>query len=238
MVRPALAWAASTGAYLIPAALAIPPVTRSWTRAKNPTAGLQVALTFDDGPHPHGTPAVLEVLADFALTATFFLVAEQAERYPDVVARIAANGHAVGLHGYRHRLLVRRSPAAAIDDVRRGFSSLRRFVGQAPQWYRPPYGVATWPALMTAHHLGMTPVWWTTEGRDWRSRQRPATVAQRLLRQRGAAPPRIDHRDVLLLHDSDTYATPGSWRSTVAALPTILSSIASAGLTIGSLPQS
>ena len=67
-----------------------------------------VALTFDDGPHPEGTPAALEALATAGATATFFLVGEQVARWPGVAAEIAAAGHEVGIHGYIHRLLLRR----------------------------------------------------------------------------------------------------------------------------------
>src|SRR5690242_14452654 len=63
-----------------------------------------VALTFDDGPHPQGTTAALEVLADAGATATFFLIGEQVERWPAVAAEIAVAGHEIALHGYRHRL--------------------------------------------------------------------------------------------------------------------------------------
>ena len=71
------------------------------------TTGLGVALTFDDGPHPEGTPAVLEALARADARAMFFVVGEQVQRRPALVAEIAAAGHAVALHGYRHRLQLR-----------------------------------------------------------------------------------------------------------------------------------
>ena len=63
-----------------------------------------VGLTFDDGPHPQGTPATLDALSAAGATATFFLVGEQVARWPGLAAEIAAAGHEIGLHGYRHRL--------------------------------------------------------------------------------------------------------------------------------------
>ena len=229
--------AAAAGLYAGPAAMAIPPLTRLLTRRSaggNPSC---VALTFDDGPHPEGTPAVMEVLADFGVTATFFLIAEQAERHASIVGRLVAGGHGVALHGYRHRLLIARSPAAVVTDIRRGHAILRRITGHPPRWYRPPYGTATWPALTTAHRLGMTPAWWTSEGRDWSAARSPAAIADRILRRDQHGRPRLDHRDILLLHDSDAYAAAGSWRATVTALPGILSAITAAGLTVGPLPE-
>jgi peptidoglycan/xylan/chitin deacetylase (PgdA/CDA1 family) len=236
-MKPAMVLAAAAASWVGPAALAIPPLTRRWTRAARPAGGMHVALTFDDGPHPDGTPAVLDVLADFGVTASFFVVGEQAQRHAGVVERVVADGHAVELHGYRHLLLARRAPSAVIDDIRRGYTTIRRVGAADPQWYRAPYGAATWPALFTAHHLGMTPVWWTSEGRDWRAAQHPAAITDRLLRRQHSGRPGLDHRDVLLLHDSDAYATAGSWRATVAALPGILSAMRSAGLRVGPLPR-
>jgi peptidoglycan-N-acetylglucosamine deacetylase len=86
------------------------------------TAG--VALTFDDGPHPEGTPAVLEVLAAAGARATFFLIGEQVERRPELAARIVAEGHLVALHGYRHRLQLRLSRATVGAGRARGMGGV------------------------------------------------------------------------------------------------------------------
>lgn len=69
-----------------------------------------IALTFDDGPHPQGTPRMLEILERASVRATFFLVGEQVERRPALAAEIAAAGHEIAFHGYRHTLLLRRTP--------------------------------------------------------------------------------------------------------------------------------
>ena len=87
-----------------------------------------VALTFDDGPHPEGTPAVLERLAERGALATFFLVGEQVERRPALVGEIVAAGHEVALHGHTHRGHLRLSPARCA----RTFAAGRR------RWPRPP----------------------------------------------------------------------------------------------------
>ena len=92
----------------------------------------RVALTFDDGPHPRGTPAVLEWLADEGALATFFLVGEQVDRWPELAADVAAAGHTIGLHAYRHDFRARIGPwllsrdleaAAEIDSRCHGQSS-------------------------------------------------------------------------------------------------------------------
>ena len=87
--------------------------------------GPGVALTFDDGPHPEGTPAVLEVLARADARATFFVVGEQVQRRPALVAEIAAAGHTVALHGYRHRLQLRLGGREVRADIERGLESIR-----------------------------------------------------------------------------------------------------------------
>ena len=70
-------------------------------------AAAGVALTFDDGPHPEGTPMMLEILARTGATATFFMVGEQVARRPELAAEVAAAGHLVALHGFHHRLQIR-----------------------------------------------------------------------------------------------------------------------------------
>ena len=113
-----------------------------------------VAITFDDGPHPEGTPAVLEVLAGAGARATFFLVGEQVARYPSVAAEIAAAGHEIGIHGYRHVLLLRRAPTALREDFVRAHDVIASATGTEPTLYRPPYGVFSGPALLIVRELG------------------------------------------------------------------------------------
>ena len=100
-----------------------------------------VAITFDDGPHPEGTPAVLEILAAADIKATFFLVGEQVERRPALAAEIAAQGHLVALHGYRHRPQPAMTPKAVQADLERGADVVqagdRGRTGLAPAPVRP-----------------------------------------------------------------------------------------------------
>ena len=84
-----------------------------------------VALTFDDGPHPEGTPAVLEALAALDAKATFFLCGEQVERDPSLAAEIVAAGHTAALHGHRHRNMLRLPPQAFVEDLERGIARYR-----------------------------------------------------------------------------------------------------------------
>lgn len=182
-----------------------------------------VALTFDDGPHPDGTPAALEALAAAGARATFFLVGEQVRRWPGIARRIVAEGHAVALHGDRHRNLLRVPPAALARDLDRGHAEIAAATGVAPQLYRPPYGIFSPAALALARRRGWTPLLWSRWGRDWRHDATPAGIAAKVTE-------RLAPGDVLLLHDADHYSAPGSHERTAAALPLVLAEIARCGL--------
>ncbi len=178
-----------------------------------------VALTFDDGPHPEGTPAVLEALARSGARATFFVVGEQVARRPELVTRILADGHAVALHGFRHRLQLRMSRAGVADDLARGADAVSDATGgAAPVWHRPPYGIYSAAGLEWVRDAGMRPLLWSRWGKDWRALTTPARIARRATR--ALAP-----GDVILLHDADFYSARGSHRRTVAALGPILAEL-------------
>src|SRR5882757_6577854 len=131
----ASAWAAPALAPIVPAVARVLEVP---TRCA--LAGA-VAVTFDDGPHPQGTPAVLRALAVAGAHATFFLVGEQVRRDPALAAEIAAAGHAVAVHGDRHRNLLRVGPRALADDLDRAAQTIADVTGAVPVHYRPPYGI-------------------------------------------------------------------------------------------------
>jgi peptidoglycan/xylan/chitin deacetylase (PgdA/CDA1 family) len=181
-----------------------------------------VALTFDDGPHPEGTPGVLELLAEAGARATFFVVGEQVERRPELVARIAAEGHLVALHGYRHRCQLRCSSEAVAADVARGVAVVGGALGaalgaEAPllSWHRPPYGIYSPAGLRAARAAGLSPLLWSRWGKDWRRFTTPGRIAARATH--GLVP-----GDVMLLHDADFYSSRGSHLRTIEALKLIL----------------
>src|SRR3954452_13452328 len=182
-----------------------------------------VALTFDDGPHPEGTPAVLEVLRDRGATATFFLVGTDVERAPALAAEVAAAGHAIAVHGHRHRNLMRVPPRPTAADLDRAADAIATATGRAPRVHRPPYGIYTPAALGAVRARGWATLLWSQWGADWRARTTPMAIAVRATGQAVAG-------DVILLHDADTYSAPGSHRRTAAALPLILDALEARGL--------
>jgi peptidoglycan/xylan/chitin deacetylase (PgdA/CDA1 family) len=170
-----------------------------------------VALTFDDGPHPEGTPAILEVLARARARATFFVVGEQVRRRPALVGDIEAAGHRVALHGYRHRLQLRLSVRELEDDLNRGIAAIEDALGHGPVWHRPPYGIYSPAGLRAARAIGLRPLLWSRWGKDWRKFTTPRRIAARII-------PGLLPGDVILLHDADFYSAQGSHRRTAAAL--------------------
>ena len=182
-----------------------------------------VALTFDDGPHPQGTPAVLEVLRERGATATFFLAGEQVALRPSLAAEIVAAGHRVELHCHRHRNLLRLTPSELLDDAERARATIEDACGQAIADYRPPYGIFSAATLRAVRRRGWRPVLWSRWGRDWTRRATAASIARRA----GAG---IAAGDIVLLHDADYYSAPGSWVRTAAALPLILAELEGRGL--------
>ncbi len=187
-----------------------------------------VALTFDDGPHPQGTPAMLETLRERGATATFFLAGEQVVRRPSLVAEIVAAGHGVELHCHRHRNLLRLSPRAFLEDAERARVAIEDASGQAISDYRPPYGIFSASTLRAVQRRGWRPVLWSRWGRDW---DRSAT-AESIARRSSVG---IVAGDIVLLHDADYYSARGSWVRTAAALPLILDEIEACGLKTASL---
>jgi peptidoglycan/xylan/chitin deacetylase (PgdA/CDA1 family) len=191
---------------------------------ENRTAsGAGYALTFDDGPHAAGTPAVLEILAATHTPATFFLVGEQVRRDPALAREILAAGHTIGLHCDRHRNLLRLTPRQTRADIDRAQATIEEATGTPIALYRPPYGAISPFALRLAHRRSWRTLLWSEWGRDWEKRATPELIRRRVTD--GATP-----GAVLLLHDADDYGAPDSWRRTVAALPRVLETLAERGL--------
>ncbi|MFF2950218.1 polysaccharide deacetylase family protein [Kitasatospora sp. NPDC057965] len=215
--------------HLAPAAVRLPPVKRLAARR---TAGYgdprHIALTFDDGPDPRGTPPILDALDSLGVHATFFLLGAMLERAPDVGRELVARGHEVAVHGWYHRRQYRPAPARDLRELRRATEAVTDLAGTRPHWYRPPYGVLTAGLALAAHRLGLRTVLWTAWGRDWeRGATGPSVYA--------TARPHLVGGATLLLHDSDDTSAPDSWRATLAALPLIAAHCRAHDLTLGPL---
>jgi peptidoglycan-N-acetylglucosamine deacetylase len=210
--------------YLLPGLAGAWPALRAPLGVEDHTSsGRGYALTFDDGPHPQGTMAVLEILRRERVRATFFLVGEQVLRNPTLAGEIVQAGHGIGLHCHRHRNLLRLTPSQVREDIARAHETIVAHTGRSPELYRPPYGVLNAAALSLARRRGWRTLLWSHWGRDWEAQATAASIAARVTD--GAGP-----GAVLLLHDADEYSAPDSWRRTVQALPRVLDTLAQRGL--------
>lgn len=185
-----------------------------------------VALTFDDGPDPRFTPRVLDLLSQRGIRATFFLLGSMAATSPGLAGEIASAGHEIAVHGWDHRYLTLRPPAAAHEDIARARDTIADITGHAPAWFRPPYGVLSGGALLAARRLGLRPLLWTCWGREWASGATPDSVYATLAAGLGGGA-------TVLLHDSDATSPPGSARAALGALPRLLDDCARRGLAVG-----
>ena len=223
LARTTAAFAVAGWAAPAPAAH-VPPLCGVFGIARRIDLGSgAVGLTFDDGPHPRGTPAVLDALAMAGAQATFFVVGEQLRAHAALAGEIVAEGHRLAVHGDRHLCTSLRTPRGLRRDLDRCAALVSELGGIAPDSYRPPYGIFSPLALAEARRRGWTALLWSRWGRDWQAGATPAWVTRR-------ATHGIQAGDVVLLHDADHYSAHDSWQRTAAALPRILDELARRGL--------
>jgi len=184
-----------------------------------------VALTFDDGPDPATTPGFLDLLAARGIRATFFMLGSMVMRAPGLAAEVAAAGHEVGLHGFEHRCLPLRGPAATWSDLTRATELVADVTGSRPRFFRPPYGVLSGPSLLAVRQLGLTPILWGAWGREWDTGATGDSVLQNLLRG-------LDGGVTVLLHDSDSVS-PSLAAAALAAVPSLLDECEERRLRVG-----
>jgi peptidoglycan/xylan/chitin deacetylase (PgdA/CDA1 family) len=172
-----------------------------------------VALTFDDGPDPESTPALLDLLARRNIRATFFCVGERVVSQPELARRIVAGGHAIENHSHRHQFWTNLLAEEKLEaDLAQAQEAIRRVSGRTPAWFRPPMGLTNPRVFRVARKLGLGIVGYTARGLDRRA-DGPEQIVARL--QRGLRPGAI-----LLLHDGGVPAA--RLTATVTALMDML----------------
>ena len=181
-----------------------------------------VALTFDDGPDPDATPAVLAALERADARATFFLVGEQLLVHHELGRAVAEAGHDVALHGFHH--VEHDELDDPREDMLRGLDAIESATGVRPGLCRPPYGRFSEASFAACVELELEPVYWSAWGMDWEPlpADRIADLAGRDLAD-GA---------ILLLHDSARYAPRSSAMPTAEALEAILAELPARDLTL------
>lgn len=186
-----------------------------------------LALTFDDGPREPYTSAVLDILRDQGVRATFFLVGDSVRRYPDVVARMSREGHAIGNHSWSHASFADLSPERALREIVGTDELIRRITGSRPWLLRPPYGtVPRWLAgengiAARSRHLVVN---WSLDLRDWNTESALRVAVGTLRRARAGG--------IVLLHDGG-----GDRAHTVRATRWVVGHLARDGFHLVTVPE-
>lgn len=167
-----------------------------WVLTRGVRQGRVLHLTFDDGPHPEHTPALLDLLALHRARATFFLIGHHAERNPDVVERIVREGHTLGNHSWSHPQFDRLGLPAQCDEIERTDRLLTRFDGLERHDFRPPRGVMPRPMVFDCIRRGRRIAYWSYDSLDY-SKQPVET----LIASARKHPPNAG--EVLLMHDDN-----------------------------------
>jgi len=179
--------------------------------------GKKIALTFDDGPWPAQTDAVLDILKAEGVPATFFMVGSRVKQNPAVARRVAREGHAIGNHTYRHADVSSSSPEKVSSELSGTNGVIITTTGVVPRWFRPPGGNINDQAYTEAAKQGLGTALWTVDPRDWGRGQTAAAIEKGVV---NATRP----GSVILLHDGG-----GDRSQTIAALPKIIRRLKAAG---------
>jgi peptidoglycan-N-acetylglucosamine deacetylase len=186
---------------------------------RGPRDRRRIALTFDDGPDPRWTPRVLDVLGAAGVRGTFFLIGERAERAPQIVKRMAAEGHEIGNHSWSHRSLWLCGPGATDGEIRRGHEQIATLTGTPPRHFRPPWGMVNAAMFAAVRRVGERCVFWSIQPEG----QRPAPPERQVEYVLGRAHPGA----IVDLHDAE--GTPAAPARLLRALPALLEGLRERG---------
>ena len=152
-----------------------------------------VALTYDDGPNPPHTQALLDMLGQHGVPATFFLKGRNVEAFPDAVRAVAQAGHEIGNHSYSHRPMISLRTSVMREELVRTGDLIEKILGQRPVLFRPPFGVQGPGLKMALDELDMTSILMSSHGTDWKETD-PERIASQILES-------IEPGGIILLHD-------------------------------------
>lgn len=176
--------------------------------------GRPLVLTFDDGPDPEHTPALIDILSTYGVRVNFFLVGVAVERHPEIVAQLHAAGHTVGLHTHTHKTLDRMEHDEFRHEIDRNQRAIRAAIAASPILLRPPQGVISVRSLLWARSAGLRVVHYTYTSNDWK--------AESVAYIRSQIPEfRLDGGEILSFHDNNPH--------TIAAIPKLIESCVSRG---------
>jgi peptidoglycan/xylan/chitin deacetylase (PgdA/CDA1 family) len=182
-----------------------------------------VCLTFDDGPNPESTPEILNLLKELDITATFFLIGRNIQKYPELCRQIIDHNHEVGDHGYKHLHPWKSLPFCAVIDLVRGSLAVKKHTNGTPfYWLRPPYGKLNSATLCYVWLCRRKLAFWNVDPQDYRP-QPPEQLAASVLKHfRGGS--------VILLHERSLH-TNEALEGNLAAIKMMVQEIQKRGYT-------
>ena len=191
----------------------------------------RIALTFDDGPNEPYTSQVLGILERYGIKATFFIIGQNARRYPEVCRRIVTAGNVIGNHSYHHykSLCLRRSKAVA-RDIELAHQAIYECTGFEPKLFRPPHGFRTPWLMRTVRHLGYTVVTWDNMTGDWKANKSAEEIERTIVQ-------RAKPGGVIVLHDGRDSRPSYDRSQMLQALPQIIDALKQRGFDFATIPE-
>jgi peptidoglycan/xylan/chitin deacetylase (PgdA/CDA1 family)/glycosyltransferase involved in cell wall biosynthesis len=191
----------------------------------------RIALTFDDGPNEPYTSDVLSILKQYRIKATFFVIGQNARRYPETCQRIVAAGNVIGNHSYHHRksLCLRRGKTVA-RDIKLAHQAIYECTGLEPKLFRPPHGFRTPWLMRTVRNLGYTVVTWDNMTSDWNAEKSGDEIIRAILRRAKAG-------GVIVLHDGRDTRLNYDRSHMLQALPFVIETLMERGFEFVTIPE-
>ena len=186
-----------------------------------------VALTFDDGPSEE-TEQILNILKDYDIKATFFMIGSQVERFPEVARRVAREGHQIGNHSFSHPIFLYQFAHQIRHQLESTQKIITNITGITPRLARPPCGTRTFAYFAAARTLGLKTIQWSVAGFDWKAIA-PEKITENILK-------RVRPGSIVLLHDGDDTLKNSRYK-TVLALPAIIEGMLSKNLRVAPLDE-
>ncbi len=182
-----------------------------------------IHLTFDDGPHPVATPLILRELKELDIRATFFLLGQNVQKYPDLVHQIYTDGHQIGNHSFTHTNLIFKKKGFLRDEILKTEEILETIVGTYSHFFRPPYGYFDWTTLKVLCEEELTCVLWDVDSKDYRLNS-VSDISHHVI-------PNTTNGSILLFHDNDLTS-----QKVETYLPILLNTLLKIGFIFKTLP--
>ncbi|GBG10187.1 hypothetical protein PAT3040_04905 [Paenibacillus agaridevorans] len=179
-----------------------------------------VALTFDDGPDKKYTTAILDILKEKGVKATFFVVGQQVKLYPEVLQRIADEGHTIGNHSQNHKDLKKQEKSVILEQINKTDEAIKEVLGEKPIWFRAPYGSMSDTVKQILKAQDRVHTGWTVDTRDWAGTS-PADMRQMIIQD-------TKPNGIILMHSFGSKHI----KNTVEALPGIIDDLHKLGYTL------